>query len=166
MLLLWLPFLLSYLHGLEFEHQHALEPFNTLAKVQVNDLNKNPLELFYDFLCGYGNLKASITNLYNKRHSTGSFPDSGITKLNEVDYICKDIIKETYNNFCDLEGFKSNLIRHNKDMVQLWVLLQIPIDSHKRIIIKDGENAGRKLDHLRLEDIEKHLKMKYLDIKE
>lgn len=156
--------LLKYLHNLEFTHQQALEAFNTIAKVQVNELNKNPLELFYDTLLSYPSLKSAIFDLHEKRFGAGCKPINLETiKKKGVDYISKELLKDTYNNFCVLEGFKTNLIRHNKDIVQLWALFDIPDDSHKRIMISEGSQAGRKLDHLRYNDINDKILEAYKD---
>lgn len=152
-------FLLKYLHNLDFEHQKALKPFNTIAKAQVTDLNKTPLELFYDYILTCPSLQYACTDLHNRRNFKNIIPDLNLgiqTRIEndiEVDYIKKDSIKDAYNNFCFLEGFKSNLIRHNKDIVQLWALFKIPDNSHIRILLKDGVDAGRKLDHIKLKDI-------------
>ena len=78
-----------------------------------------------------------------------------------IDPMSKDKIKGLYNIFCEMEGFKSNLIRHNKDIAQLWALMEIPEDSHHRVTIREGSRAGRKVDHIRLSDINEHITMKY-----
>lgn len=156
-------YLLKYLHNLEFEHQDALKPFDTVAKKQVNDLNKSPLELFYDLLLTYPSLEYACTDLHDRRNVRNVIPnlDLGITPKIEggesVKYIIKETIKEAYNNFCYLEGFKSNLIRHNKDIVQLWALFQLPDNVERRFLIKEGCNAGRKLDHIKLDVINKKI---------
>jgi len=109
--------------------------------------------------------------LHDKKHEGGRIPEFifNIEKFktkkngstNEL-YISKDIIKDAYNNFCFIEGFKTNLIRHNKDIVQLWALFKLPEDAHTRIIVKnEGINKSRKLDHVRLMDIVEHLKDNY-----
>ena len=164
-------YLLQYLHNLEFKHQDALLPFNTKAKEQVTDLNKNTLELFYDFLLTYKDLDKACLYLQDKRYEGGRIPEfffniekfkTKKSKDPEEFYICKDIIKEAYNHFCHIEGFKTNLIRHNKDIVQLWALFKMPVDSFQRIIVKqDSKNQGRRLDHVRLKDLVQHLKDNY-----
>lgn len=162
-------YLLQYLHNLEFKHQDALMPFNTIAKSQVTDLNKSPLELFYDLVCTFPNIQNVLINLKRRRFMSQDDFDLQIIEKKEenniIKYISKDMIKEAYNNFCHIEGFKSNLIRHNKDIVQLWALMEIPVESHRRLVIRDGVNAGRRLDHLRLKDINDNIIEKYNLIK-
>lgn len=155
-------YLLQYLHNLEFTHQEALRPFNTKAKEQVNDLNKNVVELFYDFIISYKTLEESLTFLQEKRHGDGTFKliiEDYKNKDTETieKYISKDIFKEAYNNFCNLEGFRSNLIRHNKDIVQLWALFKLPEDAHRRLVVKRGKNRDRRIDHIRAKDIGDHI---------
>lgn len=153
-------FLLQYLHNLKFSHQDAMRPFNTKAKEQVNDLNKTPIELYYDFLLSYKTLETALIDLHERRYGAGSFY-LNLEKLKikdeDIYYISKDIFKDSYNNFCHIEGLKSNIIRHNKDIVQLWALFKIPEDSYKRVIVREGKNTGRRIDHLRVRDIMNHI---------
>ena len=157
---------LKYLHNLDFEHQEALEPFNTIGKQQVNDLNKNPLELFYDALISFPTIEEGIISYHKKRYIDSNNIDLGLIESKDNNkklsiFMSKDIIKDCYNNFCFLEGFRSNLIRHNKDIVQLWALLNIDSEHHKRILIKGGINDGRKIDHINLIELNKSIKEAY-----
>lgn len=153
---------LLYLHNLEFTHQEAMKPFNTKAKEQVTDLNKTPIELFYDYLITFDSVEKGLRELHNKRGLAMDFefmPEIIKRKNGEEDiFISKDMFKDAYNNFCYLEGLKSNIIRHNKDIVQLWALMKIPEESHLRITVKYGKNEGRKIDHVRLRDVIEHIK--------
>lgn len=157
-------YLLRYLHGLEFKHQDALMPFNTKAKEQVTNLNKTALELFYDELISYKTLDHALIDLHNKRFSNSSFSnfELNIETIKSKDgqfhkFIAKDIIKNAYNHFCHIEGLRSNIIRHNKDIVQLWALMKVPDTAHQRILVKEGVNRGRKLDHIRFKDLAEHI---------
>jgi hypothetical protein len=153
--------LLYYLHNLEVEHQKALAPFNTLAKTQVTDLNKTSVELFHDYIITFQNFEAAVFDSHRKRFGGNNIIDLQIIERNDLIYISKNTIKDCYNNFCLVEGFRSNLIKHNKDIVQLWDLMNIPTASHKRILLLDGNNKGRKLDHLELIDLNRHIKEKF-----
>lgn len=151
--------LLHYLHNLDFEHQQALKPFKTIAKNQVNELNKNPMELFFDTLITYPSLKSAIYDLYQRAKPKKSLQEFELELITKKDgqYIAKEFIKEAYNNFCDLEGFKSNLIRHNKDIAQLWALFKVPSEFHKRILISHGVNSGRRLEHINYDYLNKKI---------
>jgi hypothetical protein len=159
-----LPILLKYLHNLEFTHNDAIKPFNTIAKAMVLDLNKSPLELFFDFLLTFPSMEYACQELNRERYKYNS------TALNldiqqkpdedgkEEKWISKEQIKRAYNNFCYNSNLKTNLIRHNKDLVQLWALFQISPESFIRITINNGEYAGRKLDHIKLSSLNDKLK--------
>jgi len=157
-----LNYFLKYLHNLNIDHQKALIPFNTLAKTQVNDLNKNAMELFFDHIIQFPNIQNAFADLYKRQNFHGNF-DYGINEIKEIMYISKDSFKEAYNIFCQTEGLRNNIIRHNKDIVQLWALLKVPVNAHRRITIKDGSNAGRKLDHVELDIINQTIKELYLE---
>jgi len=147
---------IKYLYSLDFEHQDALLPFQTEAKDNVNDLNKSPLELFYDRLLSFPTLENSLTDLYYERFGVSDLNLNLKTIKNNI-YISKDIIRESYNNFCKSSGFKSNLITHNKDLVQLWSLFNMADETPKRITL----NSGRKIDHINLLKINAHIKEQY-----
>jgi len=156
-----LKYLLYYLHNLEFEHQDALKPFNTIAKAQVNDLNKNAIELFYDYLVQFPSLENAFADL-NKRRYGGMKSDwMEINEYNNQKFISKNSFRDAYNIFCHLENLRNNIIMHNKDIVQLWALLKISATDHQRIVIRDGENAGRRLDHINLTNINKSIMEAY-----
>jgi hypothetical protein len=147
---------IKYLYNLEFKHQDALLPFQTDAKDNINDLNKAPLELFYDRLLSFPTLEDSIYDLHLERFGSRDV-NLNLKTINDITYISKDIIKDSYNQFCKASGFKSNLITHNKDLVQLWALFDMADESPKRIKLING----RKIDHINLIKINKHIKEKY-----
>lgn len=157
-----LPYLVNYLHCLEFKHEAALMPYNTLAKIQVNDLNKSPLELFFDFICQFHKLELAFQDLNSKRGVIEEYI-SIIEDKDDVSWVSKDSFRTAYNNFCHIEGLRNNIIRHNKDIVQLWALLSLSDNDHKRIVITDGLNAGRRIDHVRLDIINKKIKDIYME---
>jgi len=156
--------LLYYLHNLEFNISDVFKPFNTIAKSMVIDLNKSPLELFYDSLLTYPSIEYACQDYNRERYKySSSVLNLDIQKKPnedgvEEEYISKEHIKRAYNNFCQIHNLKTNLIRHNKDLVQLWSLFQVPLESFLRIVINSGEYAGRKLDHVKLSSLNDKLK--------
>ena len=153
-------FLLKYLHSLDIEIQKAHAPYHTNAKERVIDLNKSVIELFYDYIMNFPSLESAFKELQS-HFKNSDFYTLDLTEYNPREgksgyYILKDKFKDAYNQFCKIEGLNSNIIRHNKDIVQLWALMKIPEDSHQRIIIKDGINEGRRMDHIFAQDIQKH----------
>lgn len=157
-------YLLKYLHNLEFNHQQALMPFGTNAKTLVNDLNKSPIETFYDYLTSFDTWDQainSLTDLYSLEDYLIDFKPRKSGE-EEAKYIAKELYKEAYNQWCIRENLRNNIIKHNKDIVQLWALMKIPEDSHKRINVHYGKFANRKLDFIKLKDIADH----YIEVNE
>lgn len=151
-------YLLNYLHSLDFNHQEALMPFRTKAKDQVNDLNKSPIETFYDYLMSYDTWDQAIGSLTDLNELNNYLIDFTPREKDAVQekYVAKELYKDAYNQWCIRENLKNNIIRHNKDIVQLWALMTIPEDSHKRINVNYGKFANRKIDFIRVSDIKKH----------
>jgi hypothetical protein len=79
-------------------------------------------------------------------------------------YISKDSFRKAYNNFCQLEGLKNNLILHNKDIVQLWAIMGLEEHHHKRIDVTIGVNDGRRLDHVDLIAVNSAIQKKYKEM--
>jgi len=154
-----LPILLQYLHNLDFNHQQALKPYHTKAKMDVNELNKTPVELFYDYICSFESLEYAFKNLNTRNYNNSN--NYNIQNHLGIVYIAKDDFKNAYNNFCQIEGLKNNIIRHNKDIVQLWDLFKLNDEDIIRLIIKDINNKSRRIDHVSLTKIEKHIKEVY-----
>lgn len=149
--------LLKYLHNLEFSHEVALIPYNTIAKEQITELNKTPLELFYKYICSFKDIETAILYTYNKYHGVDGY-NIEIKVFNDNKYISKDIIRECYNKFCTLEGFKSNLISNNRHIAELWTIMNISDDSFARIRV---ENGDRRIDHVLIDKINEHILSKF-----
>ena len=147
-----IEFLIQYLHNLKFDHQDALMPFNTDAKRDVANLNKSIIELFYDEILSFNCFKKAIESLHERRY--GHYEVPIFTEKKDKIYVSKDVIRQAYNNFCHLNNLRSNLISHNKDLVQLWALFNIADKKPKRLYL----NNGQRLDHYSLEDFNKHIK--------
>lgn len=153
-------YLLKYLHSLDIDIEKAHRPMHTKAKEKVIDLNKSVIELFYDHIMNFPELESAFKDLQNQITGKEEYhlqlqyynPSNG----KEGYYIMKEKFKEAYNNFCKIEGLNANIIRHNKDIVQLWALMRIPENSHQRIIIREGLHEGRRMDHIFADDVKKH----------
>lgn len=141
--------LLNYLHNLEFKHEDSIVPFRTKIKQQVIDQNKTGIELFFDYIVQFKNLEESFNNIFGSYFNF----NKSVYNSNDIKYISKDIIKDAYNKFCFDEGLNHNIVRHNKDIIQLWTMFHLKENDTKRFILKHGENSGRKLDHINLEKI-------------